>query len=1041
MLQKFIERPILSTVIAVLTVILGIIGIASIPVSEYPEIAPPTVQITTSFPGANAQTIVESVIAPIEEQVNGVEGMKYITSTASNDGSAMISIVFNQDIDPDIAAVNVQNRVSRANAVLPADVIRNGIITQKTQNSALMFASIASNSEEYDETFLQNYIRLNVIPELQRVSGVSKIDIYGGKDYAMRIWLDPAKMANYNLTPMDVSAAINEQSTEAAPGTLGQNSGQSFEYVLKYSGRFKKASDYENIIIRSAPDGTHLYLKDIATIELDALSYSSASKSQGNPSVTFGVYQLPNTNAQAINDALIEKIEELKKDFPEGVYFIMNYNTNNFLEASIDKVVTTLIEAFILVFIVVFIFLQDLRSTIIPAIAVPVSIIGAFFFLNLFGFSMNLLTLFALILGIGIVVDDAIVVVEAVHAKMEKGISNAAEASKKAMSEISGAIISITLIMAAVFIPITFIQGPSGVFYKQFGITLVVAIFISALNALTLSPALCAIFLKPVEHNIDNKGFLNRFYIAFNTAFEASKVKYGKVLNNMVKYKWTTIAVLLLSLGTIWWTNQRMPQGFVPSEDRAVLFLNMELPPGASLGRTMAALDQLNEAISDIDEIADFSYTAGSNFFSGAASSNALGFVVLKDWRDRKDEASGIDDVMGKLYQRADAIKDANILFFAPPSVPGYGNADGFEFRLIDKNAGDINDLDGIAQEFLGKLMNRNEVLFASNSLNTGYPQYEIELDVPKAKRTGVSVTSILSAMQGYYGGLYVTDFNKFGKPYKVFVQSSPTYRKDDQDLSKVFVRNNAGEMTPISAFVHLKSVNGPQTLSRFNLYNSVAVNGSATPGFSSGDAIQAIREEAKALPKNYGIEFSGITKEEISSAGQAPVVLALSILFAFFFLAAQYESFMLPFAVLLSLPIGIAGAFASTFAAGLENNIYFQIALVMLIGLLAKNAILIVEFSKQRREEGLSIVESAIEGAKERLRPILMTAFSFILGLFPLVFASGVGAAGNRSIGTGAAGGLLIGTVVGVFVIPVLYIVFQWLHEKVSSKKVNYVK
>lgn len=1036
MLQKFIDRPILSTVIAILTVILGAIGIYSIPVSQYPEIAPPTVQINTSFPGANAQTIMESVVTPIEEQVNGVEGMKYITSTASNDGSAQISIVFNQGIDPDIAAVNVQNRVSRANAVLPAEVIRNGISTQKTQNSALMFASIKSTSELYDETYLQNYIKLNVIPELQRVNGVSKVDIYGGKDYAMRIWLDPNKMVIHDLTPAEVQGAIQEQSREAAAGTLGQNSGQTFEYVIRYKGRYKNVEDYENILIRSDQDGSNLYLKDIATVELDALSYSTASKSNGDPSITFGVYQLPNTNAQQINEDLLNKLAELEQQFPKGIEFIMNYNTNNFLEASIDKVTQTLIEAFILVFIVVFIFLQDLRSTLIPAIAVPVSIIGAFFFLQLLGFSMNLLTLFALILGIGIVVDDAIVVVEAVHAKMEKGVSNAAEASKQAMSEISGAIISITLIMAAVFIPITFIQGPSGVFYKQFGITLVVAIFISALNALTLSPALCAIFLKPVHHDGEKKGFLQRFYSAFNAAFDAAKFKYGKSLNFLLRYKWITGALLVASLLGIWWTNQRIPQGFVPSEDRAVFFMNMELPPGASLGRTMAALTQLNDAISDIEDISDFSYTAGSNFFSGAGSSNALGFVVIKDWKDRSENFTNVDDLLAQLYMRADVVKDANILFFAPASVPGYGNSDGFEFKLIDKKAGSITDLDATAQQFLGQLMQRQEILFASNSLNTNYPQYELELDIPNAKNKGVSISSILQVMQGYFGGMYVSDFNKFGKPFKVFIQAAPEFRKDDNDLSNLFVKNDKGEMTPVSAFVQLKRVNGPQSLSRFNLYNSVSVNGNAMPGFSSGDAIHAIQEEAKALPKNYGIEFSGITKEEINSAGQAPIVLGLSFLFVFFFLAAQYESFALPFAVLFSLLIGIAGAFVTTLIAGLENNIYFQIALVMLIGLLAKNAILIVEFSKQRREEGLSIIESAIEGAIERLRPILMTAFSFILGLVPLVFANGVGAEGNRSIGTGAAGGLLIGTLVGVFVIPVLYVVFQWIHEKISSKK-----
>ncbi len=1036
MLQKFIDRPILSTVIALITLILGVIGIVSIPVSQYPEIAPPTVQISASFPGANATTIIESVIVPIEEQINGVEGMKYINSTASNDGSANISIVFNQDVDPDIAAVNVQNRVSRANAVLPAEVIRNGVSVQKTQNSALMYATIASNNKSYDETFLQNYLKLNIIPELQRVSGVSKIDVFGGKDYAMRIWLDPVKMSNYNLTPQEVNQAVLEQSTEAAPGTLGQNSGQTFEYTLKYKGRYKEISDYEQIILRTEKDGTTLFLKDVANIELGALSYASASKSKGDSSITFGVFQLPNTNAQAINKLLVSKIEDLQKDFPEGVYFVMNYNTNDFLEASINKVTRTLIEAFILVFIVVFIFLQDLRSTIIPAIAVPVSIIGAFFFLHLFGFSMNLLTLFALILGIGIVVDDAIVVVEAVHAKMEKGISNPVEASKKAMSEISGAIVSITLIMAAVFIPITFIEGPSGVFYKQFGITLVVAIFISALNALTLSPALCAIFLKPLTTTEENKsGLLNRFYIAFNAAFEATKYRYTKSISKLLSRKWITALMLVIAILMIGVVNKFTPKGFVPSEDRAVIFMNLELPPGASLGRTMASLDQLNNEISKLENVKDFTYTAGTNFFSGAGSSNALGFIVLKDWSERSGEQGTIAAIEEKLNACASKIKDANILFFSPSSVPGYGSADGFEFKLVDKKAGSTNDLDQTTRTFLGRLTNRPEIMFASNSLNTGYPQYELDVDIPKAKRFGVSITSILNTLQGYFGGMYISDFNQFGKPYKVFLQALPEFRKNDKDLSKIFVKTIEGEMAPISSFVQLKLTSGPQQLSRFNLYNSVSVNGNVGWGFSTGDAIKAINEEAKMLPKNYGVEFSGITKEEISSAGQAPIILALSILFAFFFLSAQYESFLLPFAVLLSLPIGIAGAYLFTFITGLQNNIYFQIALVMLIGLLAKNAILIVEFSKQRREEGFTIYDAAIEGAKERLRPILMTAFSFILGLLPLVFATGVGAIGNRSIGTGAAGGLFVGTIIGVFFIPVLYAVFQWLHEKITTK------
>ncbi len=1037
MLQKFIDRPILSTVIAVITLILGIIGFYTIPVSQFPEIAPPTVEIKASFPGANAKTIIESVIVPIEEQVNGVEGMKYINSTANNDGSALITIVFNQGIDPDLAAVNVQNRVSRANAVLPQEVIRNGVVVQKTQSSALLYASIASKNKNYDETFVQNYLKLNIVPELQRINGVSKVDVFSGKDYAMRIWLDPIKMTNYSVTPNEVRQAILEQSREAAPGTLGQNSGQTFEYTLRYKGRYKDAPEFENIIIRTENDGSTLYVKDIAKVEMDALSYASSAAENSNPAVTFGVFQLPNTNAQAINKAVLRKIKELEKQFPDGIYFIENYNTNNFLEASISKVTTTLIEAFILVFIVVFIFLQDLRSTIIPAIAVPISIIGAFFFLQIFGFSMNLLTLFALILGIGIVVDDAIVVVEAVHAKMEKGISDPAEASKKAMSEISGAIISITLIMAAVFIPITFIQGPSGVFYKQFGITLVVAIFISALNALTLSPALCAIFLKPMHQEGEAKsGFINRFFIAFNTAFNSVKYRYTNSIKRLLKHKWATVLILLISVGIIWVGNTYTPKGFVPSEDQAVLFMNMDLPPGASLGRTKASLEELNQKISYLENVESFSYIAGSNFFNGNGSANGMGFIVLKDWSERKGELSKIKDLEGALFGIASSIADANILFFAPASVPGYGTSDGFEFKLIDKKAGSIDDLDATAREFLNKLNSRPEIMFASNSLNLGFPQYELDVDIAKAKRVGVSNTQILNTMQSYFGGAYITDFNQFGKPYKVFMQSSPKFRKDEQDLAKVFVKTNQGVMTPITSFVTLKSISGPQQLSRFNLYNAVSVNGNVAWGHSTGDAIKAINELKKELPVSYDIEYSGITKEEINSSGQAPIILSLSILFAFFFLAAQYESFMLPLAVLLSLPIGIAGAFFFTMVTGLENNIYFQIALVMLIGLLAKNAILIVEFSKQRREEGLLIYEAAIEGAKERLRPILMTAFSFILGLMPLVFASGVGELGNRSIGTGAAGGLLVGTIIGVFFIPVLYAIFQWLDEKIVTKK-----
>lgn len=1035
MLNKFIDRPVFSAVISIIIVILGVLGITSLPVSQYPDIAPPTVQIRASFPGANAETILESVIAPIEEQVNGVEGMKYISSSAGNDGNAEILVFFEQGYDADLAAVNVQNRVSRANAVLPAEVTRSGVITQKRQNSALMYAALFSSTKEYDETYVQNYLKLNIVPDLQRIKGVGDVQVFGGKEYAMRIWLDPSKLANFKITPDDVNRAIPEQSTEAAPGALGQNAGESFEYVLKYKGRFKTKEEYENIVIKTGKDGSLLYLKDVASIELDAFNYASVSRTRGNPATSFGVFQTPGSNAREINEDVLAKLDELKANFPPGIDYTVDYNTSMFLDASINKVIKTLIEAFILVFIVVFIFLQDFRSTLIPAIAVPVSIIGTFFFLQLFGFSINLLTLFALVLAIGIVVDDAIVVVEAVHVKMEKGAENAAIASKKAMSEISGAIISITLVMGAVFVPITFIKGPTGVFYQQFGMTLIAAIFISAVNALTLSPALCAIFLKPHNNELQEKSRLQRFYHMFNAGFTATTERYGNAVHFLLKKKWISGAIILGSVAFIMLFNKITPAGFVPTEDRGVVFVNMELAPGTSLDRTFAATNQLYGMLNELPGVDGITMINGSSFFSGAGSCNAMGFITLKNW-DERDQSQSLENLTGQMFGIASEVKDANIIFFTPSSVPGYGEADGFELQVLDRAAGDLKAFDEVTGEFVGKLNMRKEIQFASSSFSTAFPQYELDIDVPKAKKAGVDVNGILGSLQAYFGGYYAADFNRFGKPYKVFVQAKPEDRNDEESLSKLYVRNAKGNMAPISAFVKLRKVYGPQTVNRFNLSNAVTINGSAARGYSSGDAIEAIREVAKSLPSNYKIAFSGITLEEINSAGQAPIIMTLSILFVFFFLAAQYNSFLLPFSVLLSLPVGVAGAFLFTWLTGLENNIYFQIAMVMLLGLLAKNAILIVEFAIQRREEGMSIWASAIEGAKQRLRPILMTSFAFILGLLPLVLASGVGAEGNHSIGTGAAGGLLIGTLLGVFVIPVLYAIFQWMHEKVSTKK-----
>ena len=1036
MLKTFIERPVLSTVISIIIVILGILGLSQLPVTQYPDIAPPTVQVNASYPGANAETIVESVIIPIEEQINGVEGMKYITSSASNNGTASIQVFFEQGYDPDIAAVNVQNRVARANAVLPSEVIRSGVTTTKAQNSALLYAGIYSTNPDFDDTFLQNYLNINVKPELQRINGVGDVSVFGGKDYAMRVWLDPAKMANYGLVPADVTAAIGEQSLEAAAGSLGQNAGESFEYVLTYGGRYKTVEEYADVIIKAQENGELLRLKDVGTVELGAQSYSSLSRSKGYPALSFGVFQTPGSNAQDIIEEIYGKLDEMKKDFPEGVDYIVNYDTNKFLTASISKVQTTLIEAFLLVFLVVFVFLQDLKSTLIPAIAVPVSIIGTFFFLNLLGYSINLLTLFALVLAIGIVVDDAIVVVEAVHAKLEGGEKDPKKASVSAMSEIAGAIVSITLVMAAVFIPITFIQGPAGVFYEQFGVTLIIAILISAVNALTLSPALCAIFLKPEKEEDEKKNLLQKFYAAFDAAFEATKRKYVSSLHFLTRNKWVSFAILGVAAGLIFWANSSIPSGFVPTEDRGVIFVNGDLPPGSSLDRSFETAQILYDQMQEVEGVRTATVIAGRNFFSGAGSSNFMGFIILEDWGDRETEETSIDNIMAKLNQKSGSISDAKIIYFTPPSVPGFGNADGFEMQLLDRQAGSLEDLDETANNFVNNLIQQPEVAYASNPFSTNYPQLRIDINTAKAKQAGVGVNDILSVLQGYVGGIYTANFSRFGKQYRVFVQSLPDDRISKGSLNSMYVRTSDGEMSPISQFVTLNRIYGPQSISRFNLFNAVSINGTAASGYSSGGTIDAINRTAEdVLPNGYDVAFSGLTREEIASAGQAGIIFMLSIVFVYFLLAAQYESYLLPFSVILSLPIGVAGAYLATWLTDNQNNIYFQIALIMLIGLLAKNAILIVEFARQRRYEGLSITEAAIDAAKVRLRPILMTSFAFILGLLPLVLASGVGAQGNRSIGTGAAGGLLIGTIFGIFVIPVLFIIFQWLQEKIGKK------
>ncbi|WP_179317385.1 efflux RND transporter permease subunit [Winogradskyella undariae] len=1037
MLKTFIERPVLSTVISIIIVLLGAISIGTLPIEEYPDIAPPTIKVTASYTGANAETVLESVIIPIEEQINGVEGMTYITSTASNTGTAEITVYFDQDMDADIAAVNVQNRVARATPLLPQEVTQTGVTTQKVETSALMFVSMYSESEDYDATFIQNYLKINVIPAMQRISGVGDVSVFSQQDYAMRIWLKPEKLAAYNLIPSDITAALAEQNLEAAAGSLGQNNGESFSYTLTYSGRFKEEAQYSDIVIKALGNGEFLRLKDVATIELDAQSYAANAMSLGHPAVFMGIFQTKGSNAQEIIENIKTTLSAVEKDLPEGLGVFVPYDTSLFLNASIEKVIHTLLEAFVLVFLVVFIFLQDFRSTLIPAIAVPVSIIGTFFFLNVFGYSINLLTLFALVLAIGIVVDDAIVVVEAVHAKLDEGEKNPKKATLTAMNEISGAIISITLVMAAVFIPVTFVTGPTGVFYEQFGVTLIIAILISAVNALTLSPALCALLLKPHkdDEEIKGKSPLKRFYALFNRGFNATVERYGRSLHVLYKRKFISAILLIIAVVGIYWAANTTPTGFVPNEDRGIIFANIELPAGASLDRTDAVARKLYSKIEGMEGIVGVNFIKGRSLINGTGSNYGMGIIKLEDWGEREDASLSSTAITGKLFGLAASVPEANIIFFSPPSIRGFGNSAGFEVNLLDKFGGEFSDLDKANKDFSMALMSHPEIKYAQSSFKTSYPQYEMEVNVPLAKEKGVSVTSIFSTLQGYIGGIYASDFSKFGKQFRVYIQALPEDRADESALNSMYVRTDTGEMTPITQFVNLKRVYGPQSVTRFNLLNSTSITGATNDGFSTGDAIRVIEEEVAKLPSNYTVAYSGLTREEVSAGNQTTFIFILSIVFVYFLLSAQYESYLLPFAVVLSLPFGVFGAYISTKFLGLENNIYFQIALIMLIGLLAKNAILIVEFALQRRKAGESIVDAAIIGAKSRLRPILMTSFAFILGLMPLVLAQGVGSEGNKSIGTGAVGGLLIGTIIGVFVIPILFILFQWLQEKISSK------
>ena len=1034
-LDRFINRPVLSTVISVLIVILGIIGLATLPVTQYPDIAPPTVQVRATYTGANSTAVLNSVIAPLEDQINGVENMMYIQSSASNNGAADINVYFNQGTDPDMAAVNVQNRVSMAQGLLPAEVTKVGVTTQKRQNSMLMVFSLYDETDSYNIEFIENYANINLIPEIKRVKGVGDANVLG-QDYSMRIWLKPDVMAQYKLVPTDVSAALAEQNIEAAPGQFGERGNQTFQYTIRYKGRLQQTTEFEDIVIKALPDGNVLRLGDVADIELGRLAYTFNNMVNGHKAVSCIVYQMAGSNATETISDLEKVLAKAQESLPTGLNINIAQNANDFLFASIHEVIKTLIEAFILVFIVVYIFLQDMRSTLIPAIAIPVALVATFFVLKLIGFSVNLLTLSAMVLAIAIVVDDAIVVVEGVHAKLDQGYKSSREASIDAMSELGGAIVSITLVMMSVFIPVSFMGGTAGTFYRQFGITMAISIGFSALNALTLSPALCAIFLKPHDegHGAKKMTRVERFHTAFNAAYDSILKKYKKHVVFFIHKKWLSFGLVAASIILLVFFMKVTPTGMVPNEDTGTIFAVVDMAPGTAQERTEAVMEQVDSLVAANPAVKSRTQVTGYSFLAGQGNSYGTLIIKLKDWKER-GKGEDANTVIGTLYMQAQSlIKDARVLLFAPPMIPGYSVTNGFEFNLQDKTGGDLNTFYEVAQEFLGKLKERPEIATAQTSFNPTFPQYMIDIDAAKCKQAGISPNDILTTLQGYYGGIYASNFNRFGKLYRVMIQADPRYRINPESLQNVKIRNG-NEMAPISQFMTLTKVYGPDNIKRFNMFTSMSVNGSPADGYSSGQAIKAIEEvAAQSLPTGYGFEFSGMTREEQSSSGSTTaMIFALCFVFVYLLLSAQYESYILPLVVLLSVPSGLMGSFIFAQIMGVENNIYMQIALIMLIGLLAKNAILITEFALDRRKTGMSITEAAVSGASARLRPILMTSLAMVIGLLPLMFAHGVGANGNSTLGTGAIGGMFIGMICQIFIVPALFVVFEHIQEKVK--------
>lgn len=1040
-LQKFIDRPILSMVISVVILVAGLIGLYALSVEQYPDIAPPTIRVSTTYSGANAEAVQKSVIVPLEEAINGLENMTYMTSTASNTGSAEITVYFKQGTDPDMAAVNVQNKVSTATSLLPAEVTKVGVTTMKRQSSMLMIFGLYSPKGTYDETFLTNYLNINVKPQLQRISGVGEVNVMGG-DYAMRIWLKPDVMAQYELEPADVEAALSSQNIEASIGSIGEDSKNVYQYTLKYRGRLEKEKEFENIVIKAFDDGRVVRLSDIAKVELGSQSYTYTGSVNGSPGTTCMINQTAGTNANEIITSINKYLEELKETLPEDVEMVELMSTKNFLDASINEVIKTLIEAIILVVLVVYVFLQNPRSTLIPTISIFVSLIGTFAALYVAGFSINLLTLFALVLAIGTIVDDAIIVVEAVQTRFDEGYRSPYKAAVDAMNGISSAIVTSTLVFMAVFVPVSFMGGTSGIFYTQFGVTMAVAVGISAINALTLSPALCALILRPNEEIIEGRkpGFSTRFRMAFDSSFRRIVQKYKSGVKFFVKRKWVAWASLGFVVVLLFYLMSTTKTGLVPSEDTGSIFVSLDAPAGSTLAETAEIMGQVEKELKDIPQIENFNKVAGFGMGSGSGSSHGMFIVKLKHWDERKGDESSVDAISNEIYRRTAHIKNATIFVFSPPMISGYGTGNSFELYIQDRSGKGIDALSKVTDDFLAELNKRPEIKMAYTSFSSKFPQYRVDIDEAQCQRAGITTQDVINTLSGYFGSIYASNFNRFTKLYRVIIQAPSDSRNSMQSLDNIYVKTTGG-MAPVSQFVKLSKTYGSESLTRFNLFSAINVQGMPADGYSSGDVINAVTEvAARTLPTGYGYEYSGMTREEAQMAGSHDTVIiyCICVLFIYLILCALYESLFVPMAVIMSVPFGLAGSFLFARMWGLENNIYLQTGLIMLIGLLSKTAILVTEYATERRKSGMTLTQAAMSAAAVRLRPILMTALTMVFGMLPLMFASGVGANGNRSLGVGVVGGMVIGTVALLFVTPAFFIVFQYVEERVMSKRKN---